>query len=61
MRYYHNIQKRKFNITCAIDLIDSYDDGELLMYSEAGNALLHPVSNEELQELISWWREYYGD
>lgn len=50
--WYHNISKMTFNIHDRTDLMDEYEDDDLLMKSEDGCAILEKVSNSELQELI---------
>ena len=49
--FYHNITKKLFNITDQVDFIESLDEGDVVMYTEAGNAILHPVNQEAVNEL----------
>lgn len=52
-KYYHNITKKDFNVTDVTDLIDAYSEGDLIVQTEAGNALVSEVTEQELTELIN--------
>tara|TARA_R100000656_G_scaffold122724_1_gene98552 strand:- start:155 stop:367 length:213 start_codon:yes stop_codon:yes gene_type:complete len=53
--FYHNITQGTYNETCIVDLMDAYQEGDVLMKSEAGNALVHPVTKDEMKQLTEDW------
>ena len=57
--YYHNITKRQLNETCIIDLIDQYNEGDMIYKSYAGNSLIYEVSEREIKELKHQHKEYH--
>ena len=59
--FYHNITQKEFNIGCLIDFLESYNDGDLIMKSQAGCALLEPITDQELKDLWSEYEQYQED
>jgi len=60
-RYYHNISKHQLNETEIVDLIDNYDENDLIYFSEAGNACLELLSKEDLGAIKLRVKEFYED
>jgi len=58
-KYYHNISKGLYNETEVVDFIEEYDEGDILLSTEAGNALVTPVTSAELSDLRRIYDEYH--
>lgn len=55
--WYHNITKGSYNIHDEIDLIDGYDEGDIILFTTDGCAILNKLGNESLTQLIIEWEE----
>jgi hypothetical protein len=51
MVYYHNITKQKFNLCDEEELMEFLDEGDILMYTESGNGIVHPVDQASINRL----------
>lgn len=61
MTFLHNITKQMFNITNEVDFIENLDEGDVLMYTESGNAILHPMNQNSINELARKKKEFVED
>lgn len=59
-KYYHNITQEKFNETEIVDLVELMNEGDLILWSESGNALLNKLTEVELEEIKSQVDEFYS-
>jgi len=59
-RYYHNVTQEKFNETEVIDLVEEMNDGDVILWSEAGNACVSILTEMELKELQKQVDDYYA-
>ena len=59
--YYHNITQKKYNETEIIDLIEGMKEGDLILWSEAGNACVEELTEVELKELQKRVDDYYKE
>lgn len=50
-KYYHNVTQGEFNETCVIDLVEGSDEGDLILVSEAGNACVRKLEQNEWESL----------
>lgn len=56
-KYYHNVTQEKFNETEIIDLIEEMNEGDLILWSEAGNACVEKLTKEELRDLQNQYED----
>lgn len=59
--YYHNINKDILNETDSIEFIESYDDGDKVYKSEAGNACISPLTEKEINDLKKEYRDFNAE
>ena len=52
MRFYHNITKGQLNETEPEDLAYSISPGDQVFYTESGDAILKPLPQGDIDELI---------
>ena len=53
--FYHNITKGNYNETDEFDLMDNYEDGDVILVTYGGCALLEPIDPDELGEIYGRW------
>ncbi len=58
---YHNVTQGKYNETESIDLVDEMNENDLILWSESGNACIHKLTQEELENLQKEVNDYYND
>ena len=51
--FYHNLSKNIVNESERMDFMETYDNGDVIYKSEAGNALLLEIKPDELLNMIS--------
>ena len=59
--FYHNITKTVINESDTIEVIDFYSDGDILYKSEAGNALIEIVTEDEINHLKLMHQKFNDD
>jgi hypothetical protein len=59
--YYHNVTQKKYNETEIVDLIDEMKEGDVILYSEGGNALIKELAEWGLKEMQKQVNEYYKE
>jgi accessory colonization factor AcfC len=58
-RFYHNLTSRQYNVTDLNDFIECIAEGDSVVYTEAGNALIQEFKDKERIDLWNRWFEYY--
>ncbi len=61
MIFYHNITKQLFNITDIDDLLAESKSGDLIMFSESGNALIQPLDGQKRYILNNYKQNHYPE
>lgn len=59
--FYHNLTQEKFNETELIDFMDDYENGDRIVKTEAGCALLEEITPDELRQMKIRHQEYYEE
>lgn len=60
-KYYHNVTRDQLNETDVVDLIESMHMGDIILWSETGNACVHRLTDKELGELQAEVSEFYKE
>lgn len=53
--YYHNVTRGRYNESDVIEVMEQYEEGDVLLVTERGDATVTVVEGKELDEL---WRKY---
>lgn len=59
--YYHNITKRIYNESDMFDFMAEYSEGDIVKYTEYGNAKVLDIPYDELQAMIHDYNLEFGD
>ena len=59
--WYHNITKQIFNESDLDDFFEDYDEGDVIMKSEDGCAIINPVTEQELKNMYTVYITQYDE